>query len=146
MNISIIGFGYIGAVIGAVLSNLGNKIVAIDNNSNCIEKLNLGISNVPEPSLRALVKKGVKNGTLSGSLGYESVADSEVILVTVGTPLSNQFDADLDAIRSVFFNLANHVKSGQIIMVKSTVPPGVTRQMAEEYFGDRDDIYVGFSP
>ena len=146
MNISIIGFGYIGAVIGAVLSDSGNNVVAIDTNKKSIENLNKGLCDIPEPALKNLVKKGVENGTLSGTLDYDSISCSEVILVTVGTPLSDQFNADLGAIRSVFFNLAKNIKSGQIVMVKSTVPPGVTRQMALEFFGERDDIYVGFSP
>ena len=146
MNISIIGFGYIGAVIGAVLSNSGNKVVAIDTNLKSIENLNLGICNIPEPLLKSLVKTGVKNGNLSGSLNYDFVSSSDVILVTVGTSLSEEFNADLDDIKSVFSNLASHIKSGQIIMLKSTVPPGVTRQMASEFFKDRNDIFIGFSP
>jgi UDP-N-acetyl-D-mannosaminuronic acid dehydrogenase len=146
MKITIIGFGYIGAVISAVLSNAGNKIVAIDNNSKSIEELNLGCCQVPEPSLKALVKRGVETGNLSGSLEFDSVINSDVILVTVGTPLSDKFNADLSAIRNVFYELAKFVQPGQIIMIKSTVPPGITRQMANEYFGGREDIFIGFSP
>jgi dTDP-alpha-D-glucose dehydrogenase len=146
MKISIVGFGYIGAVIGSVLSSFNHEIFAIDNDHKTINNLNSGRSDVPEPLLNELIKKGIQNKRLSGSVDYKSVNDSDVVLVTVGTPLSPEFNADLQAIREVFSNLSKHVRSGQIIMVKSTVPPGVTRQMAKEYFGNRDDIYIGFSP
>jgi nucleotide sugar dehydrogenase len=146
MKISIVGFGYIGAVIGAVLADSGNIVNAIDNNKSNIDDLNLGVCNIPEPALSELIAKGVSAGAIRGYTDYGVVGDSDVILVTVGTPLSSDFDADLSAIRDVFLNLSRHAKAGQIIMVKSTVPPGVTRKMAQEFFGDRDDIYFGFSP
>lgn len=146
MNISIIGFGYIGAVLGAVLSERGHLINAIDNSSSCINDLNLGICNIPEPTLQNLIKKSVDNKKLIGSMDYKDIENSDVILVTVGTPLSDTFDADLSSIKDVFKNLANHIQPDQTIMLKSTVPPGVTRSLADEFFKDRDDIYVGFSP
>ena len=52
MKITIIGFGYIGSVIGAVLSNRGHKVIAIDNDKNCIDELNNGTCHVPEPLLK----------------------------------------------------------------------------------------------
>ena len=146
MNISIIGFGYIGTVIGAVLADLGHTINAVDSNQANIESLNQGKSSIPEPELNHLIQKGVKRGLISGSSEYQSICYSDAVLVTVGTPLSENFDADLSAIRNVFENLARYVRPGQIIMVKSTVPPGVTRQMADDFFNGREDVYIGFSP
>ena len=52
MKISIVGFGYIGSVIGATLSNKGHKVIAIDNNKKTIDELNQGKSEIPEPSLK----------------------------------------------------------------------------------------------
>ena len=68
------------------------------------------------------------------------------MLVTVGTPLSDEFDADLSAIRDVFKMLSDYITDGQIIMVKSTVPPGVTRQMANEFLAGKENVFIGFSP
>lgn len=146
MKISIVGFGYIGAVIGAVISNKGHHVYAIDNNVESINDLNNGKCNIPEPALQELLKKSVDEGKLIGCHDYEHIATSDVILVTVGTPLSDDFDADLSAIKNVFMNLALHAESGQTIMLKSTVPPGVTKALADEFFKDRDDVYIGFSP
>lgn len=146
MNISIIGFGYIGAVIGAVLCDNGHTVNAIDNNKECIDDLNKGKCSVPEPLLQIMIKKAVASGFLSGTTSYNSITESDVILITVGTPLSKNFDADLSAIKDVFNNLANNVRDEQILMLKSTVPPGVTRKLANEYFGEKKNVYIGFSP
>ena len=104
MKISIIGFGYIGAVIGAVLAEKGHKVSAIDSNSVSIDNLNAGICNVPEPMLKKMISQGVTSGKISGSTSYDEISASDVVLVTVGTPLSDNFDADLSAIRNVFEN------------------------------------------
>ena len=146
MKISIVGFGYIGAVIGAVYAELGHSVHAIDSNESSMNDLNQGICHVPEPALRKLIKKGVENKNLSGSTSYDSILGSDVVLVTVGTPLSDEFDADLSAIRDVFKMLSDYVTDGQIIMVKSTVPPGVTRQMANEFLAEKENVFIGFSP
>ena len=144
MNISIIGFGYIGAVIGAVLCDYGHTVNAIDNNKECIDDLNKGKCSVPEPLLQTMIKKAVASGFLSGTTSYNSITESDVILITVGTPLSKNFDADLSAIKDVFNNLANHVRDEQILMLKSTVPPGVTRKLANEYFGEKKMFILDF--
>ena len=85
MKISIVGFGYIGAVIGAVYAELGHSVHAIDSNESSMNDLNQGICHVPEPALRKLIKKGVENKNLSGSTSYDSILGSDVVLVTVGT-------------------------------------------------------------
>ena len=146
MKITVIGFGYIGSVISAVLSNKGHNVIAIDNNKNSIDELNNGICNIPEPLLKEMISDSVKLGLLSGSVSYSSINKSDVILVTVGTSLSNDYDADLSALEDVFKNLSIHVVSNQLIMIKSTIPPGVTRKLASYYFGSNNDIYIGFSP
>ena len=146
MKIAVVGFGYIGSVISAVLSKRGHKILAIDNDQKRIDDLNNGICSVPEPLLKEIIAESVKSNLLSGSTSYNNINESDVILVTVGTSLSDEYDADLSALRNVFKNLSPLVISNQIIMIKSTVPPGVTRLLANEYFSKRKDIYIGFSP
>ena len=145
MKISIIGFGYIGSVMSAVLADLGHSITAIDNNSYAIDELNEGICLIPEPNLHNMISSGVAKGLIKGSSDFKDIKGSEVILVTVGTPLSDSFDADLSALRSVFSELKKYVISGQTIMIKSTVPPGTTRLLAEEFLAD-ENVFVAFSP
>ncbi|MDA9878144.1 nucleotide sugar dehydrogenase [Luminiphilus sp.] len=146
MQVGVVGFGYIGSVIGAVLASKGCDVVAVDSNARAIDDLNNGQCSVPEPLLQEMISAAVSSGNLSGSNSYDELSACDVVLITVGTPLSAQFDADLSAIDDVFENVAKHLKAHQIIMVKSTVPPGVTRQMADLHLGGRDDVYVGFSP
>ncbi len=146
MKISVIGFGYIGAVISAAFCKIGHKVIAIDNNVNVINCLNSGKCHIPEPKLQEIICKQVEKGNLKGSLDFKDVSNCEVVLVTVGTPLSENFDADLTAISDVFFQLSQNIIDDQLIMIKSTVPPGTTRKMYNTFKLDQKNISVGFSP
>ena len=93
-----------------------------------------------------MISDSVSSGLLKGTISYDGINESNVILVTVGTSLSVEYDADLTALEDVFKNLSIKVVKNQLIMIKSTIPPGVTRKLSTDYFGSIENIYVGFSP
>jgi UDP-N-acetyl-D-mannosaminuronic acid dehydrogenase len=68
------------------------------------------------------------------------------VLITVGTPLSDSFEADHRHIRAACAAVAPHLADGQIVMIKSTVPPGTTRAMHAEHFAGRARVHMAFSP
>ena len=145
MKIAVIGFGYIGSVISAVLCQEGFEVIAVEKNDHVVNNLNKGISNIPEPGLDELIRDSVSKGLLSGTNNFSTINTCDVILVTVGTPLSDKYDADLTALKDVFSELSSNCRDGQIVMIKSTVTPGVTRKLYQEYLSDKD-ISVAFSP
>ena len=145
-TVAVVGFGYIGSVIGAVLASRGLTVRGIDMNADLVAAVNDGKCPLPEPGLEELIADGVAKGRLSASTDVAHVAGADVIIVTVGTPLSDDFDADLSHIRAACTGIAEHVSDGQIIMVKSTVPPGVTRLMAEEVLLPKARVHMAFSP
>ena len=107
MKITVIGFGYIGSVISAVLCEAGHTVHAIEQDPKVIDDINNRIFNVPEPSLEKLVFSALDSNSLQINTSYDDVSSSDAILVTVGTPLSNEFDADLSAIEGVFRKLSS---------------------------------------
>ena len=66
-DIAVIGFGYIGSVIAAVLAERGFSVVGIDTNAAMIAEVQAGRCPIPEPGLAELVAKGVASGRLTAS-------------------------------------------------------------------------------
>ena len=145
-DVAVVGFGYIGSVIAAVLASRGLEVVGIDTNTTLIEAVNAGRCPIPEPGLAELVAEGVAAGRLTATTDPSAVAGARAVLITVGTPLSDSFEADLGHIRAACAAVAPHLSDGQIVMIKSTVPPGTTRQMHAEHFADRARVHMAFSP
>ena len=98
-DVAVVGFGYIGSVIAAVLAARGLSVVGIDTNAEMIAALNQGKCPIPEPDLEDLVAAGVKAGKLSGSTDPAAAKGVKAILITVGTPLSDEFCGTCNRVR-----------------------------------------------
>lgn len=145
-TVAVIGFGYIGSVIGAVLAERGFRVFGVDANPGLVAALNAGRCPIPEPGLAALVEAGRVSGRLTIGSDAAVVAECDVILITVGTPLGDDYAADLSHLRGACEAVAAHARDGQIVMVKSTVPPGSTRAMFTEVLAPRAAVHMAFSP
>ena len=91
MNICMIGTGYVGLVSGTCFSDLGNKVICADVDSNKINKLNHGIIPIYEPGLDELVKKNFQQKRLLFTTDINSaIKKSDIIFICVGTPTNKK--------------------------------------------------------
>jgi UDP-N-acetyl-D-mannosaminuronate dehydrogenase len=98
-GIAVVGFGYIGTVIGAVLADRGWPVTGIDVRQIVVE-INLGKTTVPEPRLNELVANNVRVGRLRATTVFGVIADNDFVIVTVGTPLGPDFEPTIDWARA----------------------------------------------
>ena len=124
MKICVIGTGYVGLVTGACFSDLGNKVVCVDNNKTKIENLNKGVIPIYEPGLQEVVKKNYQANRLFFSKDLKNaIINSDVVFICVGTPAKkNSFSADLSQVYKVTREIRNYIKKFKVIVMKSTVP------------------------
>ena len=132
MNITVIGSGYVGLVTGTCFAEMGNRVICVDVNSEKIEKLNQGIIPIFEPGLEAMVLKNIKNKNLFFKTDIEeSLIDSELAFIAVGTPMGNDGSADLKYVLSVAKSIGKYMQKKLIIVDKSTVPIGTADKVKE---------------
>lgn len=128
MKISIIGTGYVGLPTACAFAKWGHKVICIDNNQEKIEKLSKGEATIYEKGLQQLLDKVGKNILFTTECA--SMAKSDVVLLTVGTPMSINGEADLTYI----FQAAEQIKEyapKAIVIIKSTVPVGTCAKVSE---------------
>src|SRR3989344_7809457 len=124
MTIAVIGTGFVGVVAAAALAKFGHQVYGLDIDEAKIKKLEKAELPFFEPGLEELVKEGVTSGRLRFTNSYATaISGAEVIFISVGPPSAPDGQADIKYVLAAAQSLSPHVRSGAIIVVKSTVPP-----------------------
>jgi UDPglucose 6-dehydrogenase/GDP-mannose 6-dehydrogenase len=150
MKISVVGLGYVGAVTGACLAELGHEVVCVDLDERKVRQIQEGHAPIHEAGLGELISKHA-GGRLNASGDLRAaILDSELTLIAVGTPFDGR-EIDLEAVRSVTMEIGAALRDKaayHVVVVKSTVVPGTTRDVVgpllEEASGKK--IAVGMNP
>ncbi len=133
MNISVIGTGYVGLVVGACLAENGNDVICADVVESKIEGLKKNILPIYEPGLEDLVERNQQDGRLTFTTDIgASIASADVLFVAVGTPPDEDGSADLQHVLSVAREIGKHMTKELVVVTKSTVPVGTAKKVAAE--------------
>ena len=132
MKISVIGCGYVGLVSGVCLADSGHTVTCIDNDDKKIQLLKDNQIPIYEPGLDELLLKNIKSNNLHFDLSInENVKNSEIVLIAVGTPTSENGDANLTFVRQCVNEMAEFISPNTLIVVKSTVPVGTCDEIED---------------
>ena len=125
MKISVIGCGYVGLVSGVCFADSGHTVTCIDNDNKKIQLLKDNQVPIYEPGLDELLLKNIKGNNLHFELNInENIKDSEIVIITVGTPTDENGEADLTFVRQCANEIAEFISPNTLVIVKSTVPVG----------------------
>src|SRR5438445_1906397 len=139
MKVAVVGTGYVGLVTGTCLAESGNDVVCVDNNAKKVETLNAGRLPIYEPGLLELVQRNRDDGRLAFTTDLKAaVRAARLIFIAVGTPQSDEGDADLSAVFAVADAIGEALKDvppgppgSRVVVTKSTVPVGTNAKVAE---------------
>ena len=131
MKLSIIGTGYVGLVTGTCFAEMGHEVTCIDIDAAKVERMKKGECPIYEPGLEPMMQANYKEGRLHFSNNYDSVTKAEAIFLAVGTPSSDDGQADLKYIFGACDSIAPFLRDGSIVVVKSTVPVGTGNKVRE---------------
>jgi UDP-N-acetyl-D-glucosamine dehydrogenase len=125
MKIAVIGQGYVGLTISAFAGEFFD-VVGFDNNQKIVDQLNSGVSHiegVESSVLQKLIKAGRYQATTAGS----DIADVDLVVIAVPTPLSKERKPDLTYIDAACKTIGENVKKPLLVINESTSFPGTLR-------------------
>jgi UDPglucose 6-dehydrogenase len=132
MKIAVVGTGYVGLVTGTCFAESGNEVTCIDKDEKKIATLESGALPIYEPGLLELVERNRREGRLRFTTNLaEGIADARLVYLAVGTPQGEDGAADLSALWAVGDAIAAAVRDPKAVVIKSTVPVGTNRRLAE---------------
>lgn len=127
-----IGHGYVGLVSAAVFADLGNKVWCIGRDPKKIAQLKTGKPLFYEPGLAEVMKRNVEAKRLNFTVDYkQGIKNAEMIFICVGTPSSDDGQADLTQVMAVAQKIGESLEKDAVVVCKSTVPVGTNRRVAE---------------
>jgi UDPglucose 6-dehydrogenase len=133
VNISVIGTGFVGLVVGACLAENGNNVCCADIDERKIKDLRKNILPIYEPGLEPLVERNQKEGRLSFTTSLEdAIRSAEVVFIAVGTPPGEDGGADLKYVLQVATLIGRFMTRELVVVTKSTVPVGSAAKVGAE--------------
>ncbi|GAB3444331.1 nucleotide sugar dehydrogenase [Phycicoccus ginsengisoli] len=148
-NLVVVGQGYVGLPMALRAAEKGLTVVGLDTNTGVVEALNAGVSHiddVTETDLRAGLDAG-----FTASTDAAVIAEADVVVVCVPTPLSEDGGPDLGAVEGAARAIGAHIRPGTLVILESTTYPGTTEEVfAPLVLGDDlvagKDVHIAFSP
>jgi UDP-N-acetyl-D-mannosaminuronic acid dehydrogenase len=99
-----------------------------------------------EPGAAEALARMVAAGRLTASADPAVISRAEHVIMVIGTPVDEHLNPDQGAIRKALGGFCEHLRAGQILILRSTVYPGVTAQVEKMMAGLGIDVDVAFCP
>ncbi|MEK7554906.1 MAG: nucleotide sugar dehydrogenase, partial [Patescibacteria group bacterium] len=150
-HIGIVGLGYVGLTLALTLADLGFRVRGFDADSRVFESLRKGKAHIFEDGIDALMKEhSEKNLKIVSAFSGENNCD--IYFVAVGTPLKGNKTPEMKHLEAAAKNIGKVLKLGDLVVLRSTVPVGTTRNVVlpilenESGLTGGTDFLLAFAP
>jgi UDP-N-acetyl-D-glucosamine dehydrogenase len=148
MKVGIVGLGYVGLPLAVAFAEAGVDVIGLDTDARRVQSIAEGVSHIEDVLSDRLTATRER---LRPTGRYADLAEADVVIVAVPTPLTRNREPDLGALTSAGASLARVVRAGQLVVLESTTYPGTTRErlvplLEESGLAAGRDFNVAFSP
>jgi len=148
--IGVVGLGYVGLPLAQAFCRQGVKIIGFDIDQekiDTIEKNQSYIKHIADHTIKEMRADGLFNVTTD----FAKIADVDVIIICVPTPLSKHREPDLGPVLNTGRSIASHLQKGQLVVLESSTYPGTTDTelaavLQESGLNKDEDFYLAYSP
>lgn len=148
--IGVIGLGYVGLPLAVEKGKVGFPVLGFDINADRVAKVNAGdnyIGDVKDEELKELADQGIIKATTD----FAKLADCDVIIICVPTPLTVTRDPDISYMKASADQIARYIRPGQLVTLESTTYPGTTMEVILPILETTGlkvgkDFFLAFSP
>ncbi len=140
------GCGHVGMPLGLALADSGLQVVLYDTNYQAVDQVRSGKLPHREPGAEEVLQRALADRRLRPTSDPASVGESEHLIVVIGTPIDEHLNPDPQALVEALQAVADHLVDGQLVVLRSTVFPGVTRLVERRLAELGKAVDVAFCP
>jgi UDP-N-acetyl-D-mannosaminuronic acid dehydrogenase len=145
-NIVVVGgCGHVGLPFGMVLADHGMQVVLLDVDRAKVDSINQGQMPFREAGAEDLLPRLIGK-TLSATTDPECLRGAEVVISVIGTPVDEHLNPTVSALYRSLDDLIEYVPDGSLLVLRSTLYPGVTRLIKDRIDERKREIHVAFCP
>ncbi len=140
------GCGHVGLPLAILLASKGLKTWIYDINTAAIDSISHGTMPFMEEGAEPMLRSVLADHVLQLSASAEVVSKSRYVVVVTGTPVDEHLNPTVSSVTGLLNDLAPHFRHEQVLILRSTLFPGVGAKIKE--FLDRRGIrvHVAFCP
>lgn len=147
---AVVGLGYVGLPLAMHIAGKGIPVLGFDQDERKLRLLKAGRSYIPDVADRA-AEQAVNSGMLSPERPSEKIAEADLVIVCVPTPLNARGTPDLYAMKRAASFVASHLRQGQTVVFESSTFPGTLEEvvlpiMKGSGLEAGKDYFLGYSP
>jgi UDP-N-acetyl-D-mannosaminuronic acid dehydrogenase len=140
------GCGHVGMPLAVAFADRGLRVGIYDISDSAVKQVNAAELPFDEPGAAQPLARAVASGRLVASTDPALVATAENVVVVIGTPVDEHLNPDPEAIPRALADCARHFVDGQLMVLRSTVFPGVTALVEQMVARLGRTIDVAFCP
>jgi UDP-N-acetyl-D-mannosaminuronic acid dehydrogenase len=140
------GCGHVGLPLAIAFADHGLKTHIYDTDVQAVERVRAGALPFYEEGAEAPLRRALERGSLEVSADAAVVAGAENVVVVIGTPVDEHLNPDPSAVRSAILDCEPYLSDGQLLVLRSTVYPGVTQSIEKMIDALGRKIDVAFCP
>jgi UDP-N-acetyl-D-mannosaminuronic acid dehydrogenase len=140
------GCGHVGLPLGIAFADRGLRTAVYDINAVSVDQVNAAVMPFDEPDAPPVLARVIANGRLRASVDPSVIADAECVVVVIGTPVDEHLNPDARAVPDAVKVLMPFLREGQLLVLRSTVFPGVTALVEADLLKAGVRVDVAFCP
>jgi UDP-N-acetyl-D-glucosamine dehydrogenase len=148
--VGVVGLGYVGLPLAIEYAKTGFRVIGYDLSERVVTALNEGESHIQDVA-SADVARQIESGKFEATADESRLAEMDVVLIAVPTPLSKTRDPDMTFVLASSDAIARNCHPGMLVVLESTTYPGTTRELMQPKLEANglvvgEDIFLAFSP
>lgn len=140
------GGGHVGLPLAIMLADRGLRVGIHDINELVVKQVQAGEMPFREDGADEVLTRVLAAGRLSATADPAVIGRADAVVVVIGTPVDEHLNPDPHAVTRALEENAEHFRDGQLLVLRSTVYPGVTSRVAAMFSRRGIDLDVAFCP
>ena len=140
------GCGHVGLPLAIALADRGATVGIYDISDAAVDLVNSGRLPFDEPGAADVLAEVVAAGRLRADTDPGIVSSAETVVVVIGTPVDEHLNPDQTAIPQALSGSIGHFRDGQLVVLRSTVFPGVTALVEKTFVENGLNVDTAFCP